>query len=226
MILPSHYSELRLQGNTMRKLILTSLALTLHCCNVLAQTPPLKVDAAFLMSASQGPTGVIELKWKIAPGYYLYRDHIRVTDSANGTTIGLDLPAGVVKTTSGVGSAVVYYDQVSILVAAADGKLKATYQGCRENSICYPPITKIVDAHSFEITDQEGKHAWLKLSQPDDGNRTSLDLDSVQDNVHRIALNSNVAQRDGDPFLLSENIIALTYRTAKFCIQCELGDRP
>lgn len=140
----------------MRKLFLTPLVLILLCGHVAAQSPPLKADAAFLMSAARGPTGMIELTWKIAPGYYLYRDHMRVTDSANGATIGLDLPTGAVKTTPGVGSAVVYHDQVSVLVAAADGKLKATYQGCRENSICYPPITKIVDAHSLEITDSDG----------------------------------------------------------------------
>lgn len=139
----------------MRKFILTPLVVALLCSHAAAQSPALKADAAFMMSAAPGPTGMIELTWKIAPGYYLYRDHISVTDPAGGTTIGLDLPTGTVKTTSGFGSAVVYHDQVSVLVAAADGKLKATYQGCRENSICYPPMTKIVDAHSLEIADPE-----------------------------------------------------------------------
>lgn len=143
----------------MRRIVLIVLAAILLFSEALAQSAPLAADDAFRMSASRAPEGMIELTWKIAPGYYLYRDHIDVLDSASGATIGLDLPSGTVKLIGGRESTVVYYDQVSVLAAATDGKIKATYQGCRENSICYPPATKIVDVRSLGISEAEGEHA-------------------------------------------------------------------
>jgi len=126
---------------------------------------------------------MIELNWKIAPGYYLYRDHIRVSDSLSGITVGLDLPIGTTKANPGFGSAVVYYEHVSILAAATGGKLKTSYQGCRENSICYPPVVKIIDANSFAITDSEGERAGWAPSRTSDLRRVSRGSDESENIV-------------------------------------------
>ena len=55
--------------------------------------PP--VDSVFQLSASAPARDRIELRWKIAPGYYLYRHRTKVEVLGNGFQAGeLQIPAG------------------------------------------------------------------------------------------------------------------------------------
>jgi thiol:disulfide interchange protein DsbD len=107
-------------------------------------------EKAFRLSASAADSGQARLEWVIAPGYYLYRDRIKISDDAG--TIGTpQFPAGQVKSDEYFGKQVVYHQQLIATVpvqrppaAQSPLSLQVTYQGCAEAGLCYPPVTQIV----------------------------------------------------------------------------------
>lgn len=109
----------------------------------------LPVDTAFaLQTFIESESGVL-LQWTIAPGYYLYRKSLALSD-AQGNSIALELPAGETLTDEYFGEVEVYRDEL-LLSAPLTGTSSATerqvnltleYQGCAENLFCYPPQHK------------------------------------------------------------------------------------
>lgn len=106
----------------------------------------LPVDEAFTMNARFDKPNELTVAWQIAPNYYLYRD--KLTFAVAGT-IGLGtakLPEGIAHRDANFGDVEVFYDYVEAKVpfsraspAALDVTLTAGFQGCKEDSICYPP---------------------------------------------------------------------------------------
>lgn len=92
----------------------------------------------------------LEVSWAIAPGYYLYRDTLGAsTDSDRVGLAALRLPEGKEKYDEFFGDTEVYYDAViATLPLNRAGPeptgltLELGYQGCAEDGICYPPITR------------------------------------------------------------------------------------
>lgn len=114
---------------------------------------PLPPEQAFVFEAiAASPTSVLA-RWTMPKGYYLYRDKSSVS-LADGTGVKLgapDWPKGVDHTDEHFGTVVVYFDQVELPIplvrengAAQTIKLNAEYQGCQDNGICYPVMTKLV----------------------------------------------------------------------------------
>ncbi len=92
----------------------------------------------------------IEVRFEIAPGYYLYRDKLRfAADPATGATVALgapELPKGKEKQDETFGKTEVYYKEAAIRVPVQRNSsgplaltLKVTSQGCADAGICYPP---------------------------------------------------------------------------------------
>jgi thioredoxin:protein disulfide reductase len=105
-------------------------------------------EKAFRLSASAAGSDHVKLDWIIAPGYYLYRDRIKVAD--DGSRAGTpEFPAGQTKSDEYFGQQVVYHNELIVPVpvtaassAANELSLRVTYQGCAEAGLCYPPITQ------------------------------------------------------------------------------------
>src|SRR5690606_41629156 len=108
----------------------------------------LPVDQAFVLTATAPEPGRIEVHWKIAEGYSLYRH--RTSVSASGDFVGgnLRLPAGERHVDEFFGPVETYRGQ---LLATLDGQptgagaiaeLEVRYQGCADLGICYPPQTR------------------------------------------------------------------------------------
>jgi thiol:disulfide interchange protein DsbD len=103
---------------------------------------------AFQLSAAADAQGGLQLAWVIAPGYYLYRDRIRIASASPGLSLDApQFPAGVVKSDPYFGRQVIYHQQLVVTVpvhdnAAAPSAINVTYQGCAEAGLCYPPITR------------------------------------------------------------------------------------
>ena len=111
-------------------------------------------DEAFRFNATvEGPATVL-LAWDIAPGYYLYRDKFSFEAAPGGPVIdqaAIALPAGEVKEDEVFGRVKVNTGFVEIrvpLLREAGGELPLAltvgYQGCKDESICYPPIRSAV----------------------------------------------------------------------------------
>jgi len=116
---------------------------------------PMPADQVFQLRAQLDAEEGIELIWTIAPGYYLYRDKIVVT--LDGQRIRFATDKGEPKDDPNFGMTEVYHASTIATVPAEllpeTGRIVVTYQGCGENTICYPPIAKTVDLATLLIAD-------------------------------------------------------------------------
>jgi thioredoxin:protein disulfide reductase len=110
----------------------------------------LRPDQAFVFSAEMTDPYTIRAHWDIADGYYLYRDKFTFSTTSDAAQLGAPaLPPGKAKHDESFGDVEIYYGQAEVLVpisratpAAGELELQAVYQGCAEDGICYPPITR------------------------------------------------------------------------------------
>ncbi len=159
---------------TFRRL-LSSFALLLIC---VASSPSvaqefLQPEEAFALTTRHGAAGSIELHWKIAKGYYLYRDRIAVR--ASGVDVALDLPPGVQKDDPTFGITEIYHDSVSFAISSdIAGPYTVTWQGCAEAGICYPPQSQVVVASKPAPTAADNAPGAKIDYQSDSGISTAL----------------------------------------------------
>lgn len=126
-----------------------ALAALLAALPVLAATESdlLPVDQAFVLTASAPTRDRIELHWKIADGYYLYRHRTAVKAVAGFSGGELRMPAGDRHVDEFFGPVETYRGElVATLEGQASGggpvQLEVKYQGCADLGICYPPQTR------------------------------------------------------------------------------------
>ncbi|MHC9085753.1 protein-disulfide reductase DsbD family protein [Luteimonas sp. RIT-PG2_3] len=118
-----------------------------------AQALPLPPEQAFAFEAIVGDGNTVLMRFTPAQGYYLYRDRnsFRV-DGAPGISAGSPhWPKGRAHHDEHFGDVTVYFDQVDVPLPlrrqhgdAAKITLQATFQGCQDDGICYPPMTRSV----------------------------------------------------------------------------------
>lgn len=117
---------------------------------------PPPVDQVFALTARPAVEGGLQLRWRITPGNYLYRDKI-VVKTAAGDAVAVTLPSGQIKDDPTFGATEVYHASVAADVAVADlpasGHAVVIYQGCAERGICYPPVRKSIDLATMTVTD-------------------------------------------------------------------------
>lgn len=106
----------------------------------------LPVDEAFVANPRFDGANELTVAFQLAPGYYLYRDKFSFA-ADTGIELGLPrLPEGVPHYDGNFGDIEVFYDNVEIVVPFSRASpdeipvaITAGFQGCKENSICYPP---------------------------------------------------------------------------------------
>jgi thiol:disulfide interchange protein DsbD len=111
---------------------------------VLAGNEFLPAEQAFRISAQAPDARTVELRFEIAPGYYMYRE--RFGFEAADVALTPAVPPGQVKYDATFEKNVeTYRDAVVVPVAvtgaAGDFKLSVTSQGCADKGLCYPPRT-------------------------------------------------------------------------------------
>ena len=110
----------------------------------------LDVDQAFALSNQALSVNNLQLNWRIADGYYLYKQRIKVEPAGNTKVIGaLVLPKGEAHSDEFFGEQEIYRESVdaTFSVPPSDAKtvdVNVTYQGCADAGLCYPPETKLV----------------------------------------------------------------------------------
>lgn len=118
-------------------------------------------ELAFRVSARAVAEDTIEVRWDVAEGYYLYQDKfgfsvadedVRITD--------VRLSAGKQKNDPDFGTVWVSYVEAvaKLQVARPSGvslvPLSIQYQGCKEDTLCYPPQSKMIAvAMAGNVTD-------------------------------------------------------------------------
>jgi thiol:disulfide interchange protein DsbD len=108
----------------------------------------LEPDKAFRFSAQALDAGAVEVRYRIADGYYLYRERFRFAAEPASVTLGAPrFPEGEIHEDKFFGKQVTYRREVRILLplagAGADRiKLTVTSQGCADIGVCYVPQTQ------------------------------------------------------------------------------------
>ncbi len=116
-------------------LFLFSLFAFISTC--FANTGFLPANQAFQFSAESISEDKAQLKWDIAPNYYLYHNKFKV--SINNTPLKLNLPNGHEKDDPTFGKTFVHFNQVSTnLSVKPNSTYDISWQGCAEDGLCYP----------------------------------------------------------------------------------------
>ncbi|HRP27961.1 MAG TPA: protein-disulfide reductase DsbD [Burkholderiaceae bacterium] len=120
------------------------LAILLAACGLArGEDTFLEPERAFVLSGRAIDARQVEIRFDIAPGYYLYGDKFHF--AAEGVTLGpAVLPQGKIKFDETFQKDVeTHRDTIRIVLpveqAAGDFKLAVTSQGCADQGLCYPP---------------------------------------------------------------------------------------
>ncbi|TWC65205.1 protein-disulfide reductase DsbD [Herbaspirillum sp. SJZ099] len=126
-------------------LCLLPLAALLSLSPARAADDYLPPEQAFQLSARMLDAATLELSYRIADGYYMYRDRFHF--SAEGATLGEpQFPHGVTKYDENFQKEVETYHQavtarIPVADAAGPFTVNAVSQGCADKGLCYPPMT-------------------------------------------------------------------------------------
>ncbi len=122
-----------------------TLFLLLLCAilTVRAEEDLLEPEKAFMFSARMLDANQLEARFRIAPGYYLYRDKIGFSTEGEVQLGQPAMPAGKIKEDEFFGRVETYRGEVRIRIpvrgATTPYTLIANYQGCADAGVCYPP---------------------------------------------------------------------------------------
>ncbi len=113
----------------------------------------LPVDDAFMPMVIPLDGNTVEVSFRVAPGYYLYKDKISASIESDRVQLGiLELPVGEMKNDEFFGDMEVYHNDVFANLPLARATPEAmnldidlNYQGCAEDGICYPPTTRTLN---------------------------------------------------------------------------------
>jgi thiol:disulfide interchange protein DsbD len=116
------------------------------------QSSFLPPDQAFELQVFARDAQTLQASFRITPGYYLYRDKTRfsLAEGTAGRISEVRLPPGEIKDDPNFGPTEVYHQSFQTELLLADTTpgqpivLKARYQGCSEDGLCYPPIDKTI----------------------------------------------------------------------------------
>jgi len=131
-------------------------------------------DEAFAFTTELDANGNIIADWRIAKGYYLYRDKFSFKSDTAGVQLAQpDMPKGTlhhgILPDGSEGEVEVYTNNLTLIFpvdnAPAAGTLSFTakFQGCADAGICYPPMTK---TNEFTLTSAIAKKPATTQTAP------------------------------------------------------------
>lgn len=107
---------------------------------------------AFRLTARAVDPHTVLVDFRIAPGYYLYRDRFRFETASGAVIRDAVLPPGKMKDDPFFGRTQTYRDHVAIRVPLTGSdlsreaaRLKVVSQGCADVGVCYIPQTQWVE---------------------------------------------------------------------------------
>ncbi|RLM20587.1 protein-disulfide reductase DsbD [Brenneria alni] len=106
----------------------------------------LPVDQAFAFDFQQRDNQ-LTVRWEIQPGYYLYRQQIKL-ESSHAVLGNVVLPQGIPHRDEFFGQISIFKQHLTLTIPLIqtneDATVKITYQGCADAGFCYPPETRII----------------------------------------------------------------------------------
>lgn len=131
------------------------------------------VDQAFAFDFQQSGDQ-LKLSWQIKPGYYLYRQQVKLS-SAQAEITPPVMPKAAWHEDEFYGKTEIYTGRLNLPVtvnsAAKGASLSVTYQGCAEAGFCYPPETRVVPLSAVAASEEASPQPSLTA---DSGERAGV----------------------------------------------------
>lgn len=124
------------------------------CLTAFSRETPLPPDQAFQLNVTAKTSKLLVVTWKIASGYYLYKERLQVTleDESSNKINRIDFPLAKLKPDvlqakeipvfSGNLRLPIYLQND---VKSSGLKVRIAYQGCSSQGFCYPPMQKTIN---------------------------------------------------------------------------------
>lgn len=111
----------------------------------------LEPEKAFRIAARALDRRAVEVEFRIAPGYYMYRDRFSFATEAGKPLADVQIPRGAIKEDVFFGRSETFRHLVRMRVPVSSEdagkgeiKLKVTSQGCSDQGVCYVPLEQTV----------------------------------------------------------------------------------
>lgn len=133
---------------------ITTIRLLVAMAAVLTQAATFAADLlepeqAFRFSARVAGPDVIEVRYRIAEGYYMYRDKFRFSVGPGSVGLGQpDFPPGTIIEDEFFGKSETYRRELTVRIPVQRPAglkaftLRAVSQGCADVGVCYIPLTQ------------------------------------------------------------------------------------
>lgn len=123
----------------------------LQTTQALGGDEPLPEDEAFKVEALAMDRSNLLVRFTMPPGYYLYRDRTSFDlDGVDGTELTPAWPAAKAHHDEHFGPVAVFYGEIDVPVSLSDAAVEkqtlvVKLQGCKEDSVCYPPMRRRIE---------------------------------------------------------------------------------
>jgi thiol:disulfide interchange protein DsbD len=108
-------------------------------------------EKAFHISARALDRRTVEVEFRIARGYYMYRDRFSFATQAGRPLADVQIPRGKIKEDAFFGKSETFRHLVRMRVPVSgedavkgEIKLRVTSQGCSDQGVCYVPLEQTV----------------------------------------------------------------------------------
>lgn len=138
----------------------------------------LEPERAFQLTAKRLDNKTVELTFKIAEGYYMYKGRFKyAAEPVTSAKLGkATVSKGKLKQDATFGRVEVYRDSVRILLPvaplqrdmASPLRLKVTSQGCADVGVCYPPFSQTLTfaGANLDVVFPDGTSSVSRFTRP------------------------------------------------------------
>lgn len=155
---------------------------------------PLPANEVFQVTPVKTDSKTFSISWEIKPGYFIYKDRIKIANS-NNDLIQIDsisFPTNETKKDKQLNTYPIYRNQLSLPIKISnkhpgEGIIELHFQGCSDEGFCYPPeqrqikllINKNLELAKVEIIKAEDSPIIeTDNSLPNKGQSNEIALDS------------------------------------------------
>jgi len=128
-----------------------ALAAAPACAQLFGADELLEPEKAFRLTARALDERNVEVEFRIAEGYYLYRDRFSFATESGRWLAGVEIPRGELKEDPFFGRTETFRRAVRMRVPVSgedirrgNVKLKVISQGCSDKGVCYVPLEQTV----------------------------------------------------------------------------------
>ena len=140
-----------------------------HAIDAKDLLPP---DQAYSFSARSLAADMVRVEWRIADGYYLYRDKLRFESDQGEVGLGTPVlpPPTETKTDEFFGKMAIYRGTLTVDIPLLRGRddptsqftLRAHSQGCADVGVCFPPHTQTANLQLIDAPPAAGNGGGLR----------------------------------------------------------------